>query len=146
VTTPLSGQSTTVVEAIGWQLGYIGLPFVLSLVEPLSFYGWLAYLAFNVAGNIFGHANVEITPPSKWLWARSTVAAVFTYHALHHARWTGHYGYASTWMDRLWKTEWNDWLALHTQVWNGKPMASLKERLTETQTPAPAASPSHASP
>lgn len=135
VTTPLSGQSVGVVEALLWMVGYVGLPVVLSRVAPVSFVGVVAYLAFNITGNIMGHANAEVVPPSKTLWWRSTLATVFTYHALHHARWTGHYGYACTWTDRLAGTEWEDWPGLHAQVWEGRPMTSLKERLPSAATP-----------
>jgi len=129
VTTPLSGQSVGVVEALLWMVGYVGLPVLMSQVMPVSFVGVVAYLSFNIVGNIVGHANVEVVPPSTTLWWRSTVATVFTYHALHHARWVGHFGYASTWMDRLFRTEWRDWPGLHRQVWSGQAMKSLKERL-----------------
>lgn len=128
VTTPMSGQSVSAVEAVGWAVGYAGLPVAMSLVTPLGFWGVVAYLGFNVIGNIAGHANAEVVAPSKHLWHRSTIGTVFTYHALHHARWTGHYGFASTWADRLFKTEWADWLTLHSKVWRQQPLTSLKER------------------
>ncbi len=128
VTSPMSGQSTSLVEALGWMIGYVALPIALSYVAPISLYGWLAYLAFNVVGNIVGHANVEVVPPADLLWVQSTVATVFTFHALHHARWTGHYGFSSTWADRLFKTEWRDWPSLHARVWAQKPLESLKQR------------------
>lgn len=128
VTTPMSGQSVGVVEAFGWAIGYAGLPVLMSLVTPIGFWGVVGYLAFNIIGNIVGHANAEVVPASKWLWARSTLATVFTYHALHHARWTGHYGFASTWADRVFGTEWADWPKLHARVWRGEPMTSLRTR------------------
>lgn len=128
VTTPLSGQSMSAVEAVGWMIGYAGLPIALSYVAPISLAGWLAYLAFNVVGNIVGHANVEVIAPSRFLKTRALGAAVFTYHALHHARWTGHYGFESAWADRLFGSEWQDWPTLHAQVWDKRPLASLKER------------------
>lgn len=128
VTTPLSGQSMGPVEAVGWTLGYTAMPLLFSFVAPISAYGLIGYLAFNLVGNIVGHANVEVVPPSKTLWLRSLLATVFTYHALHHARWTGHYGFASTWADRLFRTEWADWPALHERVWSRQPLQSLKDR------------------
>jgi lathosterol oxidase len=131
VTTPLSGQSVSIVEALLWMVGYAGIPLALSTLHPVSFAGVVGYLAFNVVGNIVGHANVELTPPSRTLWRRSTVATVFTYHALHHARLPGHYGYASTWADRLLGTEWHDWPELHARVWREDPLRSLKEHGAE---------------
>lgn len=139
VTTPLSGQSSGWVESMGWAVGYVGLPVLLSQVHPLSLVGVVAYLVFNVIGNIVGHANVELVPTSSTLWWRSTLATVFTYHALHHARWTGHFGFASTWADRLLHTEWPDWPALHKQVWSGQPMTSLKDKGDNIKTPSSAA-------
>ena len=132
VTTPLSGQSMSFTESVLWQVGYVAMPIAFSFIAPISLHGWLAYLAFNVVGNIVGHANVEVVAPSRILWWRSTMAAVFTFHSLHHARWTGHYGFESTWADRLFRTEWKDWPALHRKVWAGQPMASLKERAATT--------------
>lgn len=128
VTGPLSGQSTSLVEALGWMIGYAAMPIAFSLVAPISLYGWFAYLAFNVVTNIVGHANAEVVGPSRWLRQRAIVAPAFTFHALHHARWTGHYGFESVWADRLLGSEWNDWIALHARISAGTPLTSLKER------------------
>ena len=129
VTTPLSGQSMSVVEALGWAIGYYALPaLAAALGAPIDFSGWLAYLAFNVFGNIFGHSNVELGNP---LTARRLVSLFqppYLYHALHHARWTGHYGFASTGLDRLLGTEFPDWRPLLRQVLGGAPLTSLKAR------------------
>jgi Delta7-sterol 5-desaturase len=103
---------------------------LISLFIPLSFAGWLAYVGFNVLGNMADHANVEVVAPNRLLWRRSTGAAVFTFHALHHARWTGHFGFASTWVDRIFRTEWSDWPDLHRKVWRGEALTSLKQRGT----------------
>jgi Delta7-sterol 5-desaturase len=128
ITTPLSGQSTSFVEALGWMGGYVVLPALLSRLIPISAEGYVYYMAFNVIGNIVGHANVETVGASRSLRARSLVATVFTYHALHHLRWTGHYGFASTWLDRLLGTEWPDWLALHEKVASGHPLTLATAR------------------
>ena len=128
MTTALSAQSTSVVEACGWMIGYVGLPFAMSLVVPISFWGWAAYMAFNVSGNIVGHANVELSSPASGTKAMSLFANPFVYHALHHARWTGHYSFQAAFMDRIFGTEWDDWPALFRKILRGQPMQSLKER------------------
>lgn len=128
VTTPLTGQSMSLVEAALWQVGYVALPIGLSWIVPISAWGWASYITFNVLGNIIGHANCEVVPPAPGLYWRSLVGTVFTYHSMHHARWRGHYAFASTWADRLFGTEWPDWMTLYARVWAGKPMTSLKER------------------
>lgn len=131
ITTPLSGQSVSLGEAIGWTVGYVGLPLALASVFPISASGWAWYMAFNVIGNIAGHANVEVVPLAPGLRARSLFATVFTYHALHHLRWTGHYGFASTWADRLLGTEWPDWMALYERVARGEPLELARTRRVE---------------
>jgi len=129
VTTPLSGQSVSPIEALGWAVGYVGAPLLLSLFTKVSASGLVAYLAFNVYGNIVGHSNFEVFPrPITTSRAVSILAPPFLFHALHHARWTGHYGFACAWTDRLFRTEWQDWAELEERIQDGKPLTSLKDR------------------
>lgn len=132
VTTPLTGQSMSVGEAALWMLGYAAVPALVSQLVPLGFAGWAAYLAFNVFGNVFGHANVECILPLGASRAATLFGNVFTFHALHHARWTGHYGFMAAGMDRLMKTEWADWPALYARVDRGEALTSLKQRGSAT--------------
>jgi sterol desaturase/sphingolipid hydroxylase (fatty acid hydroxylase superfamily) len=125
VTTPLSGQSMSLGESLLWMLGYVGLPTLYSLVLPISFEGWAAYLAFNVVGNVIGHANVELTAFA------SRRAALFSnpivYHSLHHARWSVNFGYQAAGMDRLFGTESEDWPRVYERVVAGQPLTRLHE-------------------
>ncbi len=129
VTTPLTGQSMSVVEAIGWAIGYVGLPALLSLITPLSFAGWAAYIVYNISGNIIGHVNVEFHNPFGRGRMTTVIQPPVIYHALHHARWKGHYGFASTGLDGLFRTEFPDWRAVARRVDGGEPLTSLKQRL-----------------
>lgn len=133
VTTPLTGQSMSFVEACGWMLGYVGLPVLFSRIVPLSFWGWAGYLAFNVFGNIVGHANVEPNDPRIGTRGASWLVSPFVFHALHHARWTGHFSFQAAAMDRLFGTEWNDWPSLFARIIDGKPLKDLKERGEEAR-------------
>lgn len=128
VTTPLTGQSMSPFEAALWMLGYVGLPMALSRVVPIGFVGWAGYLAFNVMGNVFGHSNIEPTIEPAATRAASLWANAFIFHALHHARWNGHYGFQAAGMDRLMGTEWSDWHALYERVRRGDALPSLKTR------------------
>jgi sterol desaturase/sphingolipid hydroxylase (fatty acid hydroxylase superfamily) len=128
VTTALSAQSVGPVEAVGWMVGYVAMPLAISLVWPVSFWGWAAYMAFNVSGNVVGHANVELSSPASGTRAVSAFANPWVYHALHHARWTGHYGFQAALMDRLFGTEFADWPKLFSRILAGHPMKSLKEK------------------
>ena len=128
VTTPLSAQSLGWVETLGWAVGYALLPALLSHVWPISASGWLTYMAFNAAGNITGHARFELLPhlprPRQFAW----FANPSVYHALHHARFTGHYGFQSVAMDRLFGSEFSDWPELHARIGKRQPLRSLHER------------------
>lgn len=127
VTTPLSAQSTSFVESLLWSTGYALIPALASQLAPISAEGWAAYLAFNVFGNILGHANVELVPATPATRTSALFSGVLVYHALHHARWTGHYSFQAALMDRLFGTEWKDWPALHREVAAGRPLKSLRE-------------------
>ena len=62
MTTPLSAQSLSGFETLGWALGYALLPALFSRVVPISAEGWAAYMFINMTGNITGHANIELIP------------------------------------------------------------------------------------
>ncbi|MFO0610891.1 MAG: sterol desaturase family protein [Polyangiales bacterium] len=128
VTTPLTGQSVSFVESLGWVAGYVGLPWLYSRFAPVGFWGLAGYVAFNVTGNVFGHANVEPTARPAASRAATWFANAFVYHALHHARWNGHYSFQAAFMDRVMGTEWNDWPALYDRIVEGHPLESLKAR------------------
>lgn len=126
VTTALSAQSMSVYEALAWMLGYVGLPIAISLVAPIGFWGYVGYMAFNVSGNIVGHANVELGATGSR--AAALFANPWIYHALHHARWTGHYSFQAALMDRAFGTEFADWPPLFDRVRSGHPLESLRAR------------------
>jgi Delta7-sterol 5-desaturase len=128
VTTPLSGQSMHPIEAALWMLGYAGLPILFSRIAPISFWGWVAYLAFNVNGNIVGHANAEPTAKLAATRLASLFANPFVYHALHHARWTVNYAFQASIMDRLFGTEAPDWEDLYARVSAGNPLTRMNEK------------------
>jgi len=119
----------SVVEAIGWAVGYLLVPALASLVVPWSALGWVAYIVYNVSGNIIGHVNVEFYNPFSRVRLLSVFMPPVIYHALHHARWTGHYGFASTGLDGLLRTEFDDWKAVSRRVASGEPLTSLKQRI-----------------
>jgi Delta7-sterol 5-desaturase len=129
VTTPLTGYSMSTVESLGWLLGLAGVPFLLSLVTPISVEGFFLYHAlYQVAGNQIGHSNVDFFPAAASNRASSWISHPITYHSLHHARFNNHYSFGSSFMDRLLGTEWADWPELHKRVVSGIAMRKLSER------------------
>lgn len=135
VTTPLTGQSMSVLEALGWAVGLVAIPAAISQAIALSFWGWAGYLMFNVTGNIVGHSNIEPTLPIAARRGPTWVVNTFLFHALHHARWNGHYSFQAALMDRVFGTEWSDWPALYAKINAGTPLRSLNERGEVTLSP-----------
>lgn len=121
---PLTAQSVSAVEALGWAIGYVGVPWLLSQIAPISMVGYLVYLTYATLGNILGHLNVELAPPAMTRSFTVWLAHAYVFHALHHARFTKHFGFGSTFMDRLGGTEWPDWTEAYAQVTAGRPLHS----------------------
>jgi sterol desaturase/sphingolipid hydroxylase (fatty acid hydroxylase superfamily) len=127
VMTPLAGLSMGPVEALGWTLGILGPVVILGQVGWLGAWGLLALLAFHWYGNITGHANADFIPRPFGTKLVSTFANPVTYHALHHARFQGHYGFGAAYMDRLGRTEFSDWQKVHALVMTGRPLRRMGE-------------------
>ena len=113
-------------KSLGWIAGLLVPPAAMSAFAPVSAYGLAIYVFANTFVNLAGHANAEANPfaqrSATWL------THPWVYHALHHARFKNHYSFASSFMDRLFGTEWSDWPALHARVVAGQPLESLSER------------------
>jgi lathosterol oxidase len=129
VTTPLTAFSTSVPECLGWIVGWTLAPTLLTAfgvaVHPV---GFAAYMLYNFFGNVIGHLNAEVVPAFAARRVHSWTAHPIVFHALHHARYTGHYSFCATFMDRTCGSEWRDWPALHARVVAGAPLTDLKQR------------------
>jgi len=128
VTTAFTGNSTSTVEALGWAVGFGLGPLLISLFTPVSLTAWALYFLYNYSGNIVGHVNADFFPKLMNRRAQTWMVHPITYHALHHARFVKHYGFGSSFMDRLLGTEWDDWQTLHDRVRDGRPMTKLTQR------------------
>ena len=129
INTPLTAFSMSTPESLVWIVGYVFVPLTMNLLGlEVSLAGWLAYVVYNYWGNIIGHVNVEVLPPSVGKRANSWMLHAITFHALHHARYTGHYSFGTTFMDRWFASEWTDWPALHAKALAGESLTHLKQR------------------
>ncbi|MCB9621206.1 MAG: sterol desaturase family protein [Sandaracinus sp.] len=130
VTTPWTGFSLGPAESLGWAIGFVWPAIVLTYFDVLGLWGYLGFLAMLFYGNITGHANAELMPGflARMNWLGNPVV----FHSLHHARFEGHYGFASGWMDTLCGTEMSDWKAVHAQVMRGEPLRSLRQKGAES--------------
>lgn len=130
VTTPMTGFSMHPMEGVGWTMGMLAPSIVLSHFDLLGFWGFAVWLWTLWAGNIAGHANAEIFPVRASRWSTLMMSNPISYHSLHHARFDGHYGFVAAMMDRIFRTEFQDWKELHDRVFDGKPLQSLREKGT----------------
>ncbi len=127
VMTPVAGLSMGPVEAVGWTVGILAPVVLLSQWQLLGAWGLIGFLAFHWYGNITGHANADFIPKVFGSKLVSTFANPVTYHALHHARFQGHYGFGAAYMDRLGRTEFPDWQNVHARVMAGEPLKRMGE-------------------
>lgn len=133
VTTPLTGFSMSPLEAVGWTVGFLAPAVLFSLAGGVGFWGYAGFLSFAWYGNIVGHANAELMPAfTSTTWGSRLFSNPITYHCLHHARFDRHYGFATAWMDALFGTQWEDWIAASERVRRGEPLTKLREKIDPT--------------
>lgn len=122
VTSPTSAFSLHPVEAFAWALGLVGFPLLFACLGLLAPVGLLAFFVLIWIGNIIEHENSETLPTlftNRWL---SLLENPVTYHALHHARHTGNFGFGTALCDRAARTEFSDWREVHARVLSGHPL------------------------
>lgn len=112
-TNPWTSLTFSLPERLIINIGAILVPGLISQFLPLSLNGLALYFLTNYILNVYGHLNVEIIP-HKFL--STTLGKAFnntTYHALHHARYRGHYGLFTSVLDRWHKTYFTDYEKIH---------------------------------
>ncbi|NBD07391.1 MULTISPECIES: sterol desaturase family protein [Corallococcus] len=129
VTEPLTALSFSVVERLVLMSGGLGIHFLALQLKPGTQVGILAYMLTNYALNAFGHGNSEWLPKR---FVTSWVGRVFftpTFHALHHARYQGHYGLYTVVLDRWLGTAFDDYPLVHARARDGAGLTRIGERL-----------------
>jgi Delta7-sterol 5-desaturase len=119
------------------------LVFDLGLLVPLAVADWV--LGLNVFGiaawyvgylviNSFSHANFELKS-KDYNRLLGRVLTSTTYHSLHHSRYVGNFGLGTRILDRIFKTEWDDYEPVYDRVSHERrPLAKLRERATPSAT------------
>jgi lathosterol oxidase len=129
VTSPMTALSFSVLERILVLAGGLGPLFVVSLWMPVSATGIALYLFVNYFLNVMAHSNVEFFPAR---WTQHPVGRILnapTYHALHHARYQGHYGLFTPFMDDLFDSRFADYEGVQEKARTGNGLTSLSQRL-----------------
>jgi lathosterol oxidase len=129
VTSPLTAMSFSIIERVIVITGGVGFLTIVSAFLPLSRNGVTLYLLTNYALNLYGHSNVEIIPPRFLKNPLGRILNASTYHALHHARYNGHYGLFTPFMDTFLKSDFNDYLEVQSKAYQGDGLTSLGQRI-----------------
>lgn len=137
VTDPLTSLSFSMVERLVLMGGGFGLVILAMQVMPVTLVGIMAYVLTNYALNVFGHGNTEWLPER---FVRSWAGRLFftpTFHALHHARYQGHYGLFTPVLDRWLGTCFEDYEQVHARARAGAGLERIGERVRPAE-PGPA--------
>jgi sterol desaturase/sphingolipid hydroxylase (fatty acid hydroxylase superfamily) len=129
VTDPLTSLSFSMAERLVLMGGGFGMVILAMEFMPVTRVGVMAYVLTNYALNVFGHGNTEWLPER---FVRSWAGRLFftpTFHALHHARYQGHYGLFTPILDRWLGTTFDDYEQVHARARAGVGLERIGERL-----------------
>jgi lathosterol oxidase len=125
---PFTAISFSFVEKLIFDLGLLAPLAVIDYWASLNFFGVAAWYIGYLLINSFSHANFELKADTYNRWLGKVLTST-TYHSLHHSRYTGNYGLGSRILDRIFRTEWDDYEALYARITQEKkPLATLRER------------------
>ena len=101
----------------------------LDYFVSLNFFGIAGWYIGYLLINSFSHANFELKSKDYNRWIGQVITTT-TYHSLHHSRYTGNYGLGTRILDRIFKTEWDDYERLYDRISRDKrPLGKLRERV-----------------
>src|SRR4029453_17083245 len=111
-----------------FDLGLLAPLAVVDAFLSLNAYGIAAWYIGYLVINSFSHANFELKSKDYNRWLGKVLTST-TYHSLHHSRYTGNYGLGTRVLDRLFKTEWDDYEQLYERISRERrPLGKLRER------------------
>jgi Delta7-sterol 5-desaturase len=128
INTPFTAISFAFSEKLIFDLGLLAPLALADYFLGLNFFGIAGWYIGYLLINSFSHANFELRP-KNYNRLLGKVLATTTYHSLHHSRYTGNYGLGTRFLDRLFKTEWEDYERLYERVCSDKPLARLREKV-----------------
>lgn len=127
--TYLTAISFSFTEKLIFDVGLLGVLALIDLAAGLNAFGIAAWYIGYLLINSYSHANFELKSPGYNRWAGKVITST-TYHSLHHSRYIGNYGLGTRFMDRLFKTEWEDYERLYDRICDEKrPLKKLSEKV-----------------
>jgi lathosterol oxidase len=134
---PFTAISFSFMEKIVFDLGLIIPLAIIDYFVSLNFLGIAAWYIGYLVINSFSHANFELKS-RDYNRRLGRVLTSTTYHSLHHSRYTGNYGLGTRILDRVFKTEWDDYEELYDRISHQKtPLSRLRERVGPSAPAAP---------
>ena len=112
---PFTAISFSFTEKLVFDLGLLAPLALVDAFLSLNAYGVAAWYIGYLVINSFSHANFELKSKDYNRWLGKLLTST-TYHSLHHSRYTGNYGLGTRVLDRLFKTEWDDYEQLYEQI------------------------------
>jgi len=126
---PFTAISFSFTEKLVFNFGMLGFLAAVDTVFSLNFYGVAGWYIGYLIINSFSHANFELKSKDYLKWTGRIITST-TYHSLHHSRYTGNYGLGTRFLDKLFKTEWEDYEPLYDRVSTDRqPLKHLRERV-----------------
>ena len=133
----MTAISFSFTEKLVFDLGLLVPLAALDYFVSLNFFGIAGWYIGYLVINSFSHANFELKS-ADYNRLLGKILTSTTYHSLHHSRYTGNYGLGTRFLDRLFKTEWQDYEHAYDRISREKmPLTKLREKVEP-----PAVSPS----
>jgi Delta7-sterol 5-desaturase len=124
----LTAISFSFTEKLVFDIGLLGPLAIVDYAIGLNVFGIAAWYIGYLVINSFSHANFELKS-KDYNRSIGKVLTSTTYHSLHHSRYTGNYGLGTRVLDRILKTEWDDYEALYDRIsGERRPLGKLRER------------------
>lgn len=129
---PITAISFSFSEKLIFDFGILLPLAALDVFINLNAFGIIAWYIGYLIINSFSHANFEFKSVGFNRWFGKVLTST-TYHSLHHSRYTGNYGLGTRLLDRLLRTEWDDYEVLYDQICREKrPLRKLREKAHES--------------
>jgi sterol desaturase/sphingolipid hydroxylase (fatty acid hydroxylase superfamily) len=130
---PFTAISFSFAEKLIFDFGLLGLLAGIDRLVSLNFFGVVAWYIGYLVINSFSHANFELKSKDYNRFVGKLLTTT-TYHSLHHSRYTGNYGLGTRVLDKLFRTEWEDYERLYDRICGERrPLTRLRERAEEAQ-------------
>jgi lathosterol oxidase len=131
---PFTAISFSFTEKLVFDIGLLGLLAIVDYFSSLNFYGIAIWYVGYLLINSFSHANFELKSKDYNRLVGKVITST-TYHSLHHSRYTGNYGLGTRILDRIFRTEWDDYERLYDRISHEKkPLTKLREKVGPTAT------------